>query len=98
MNIKERYKLNKSAKVGEQCVCPSCGAKFEKTTYQQAFCKTKLGTQCKDKYWNTVTHTKHNNTTRLSPANRSYYVRYVEPRSNTYYDDDQGWDGHKDSF
>lgn len=27
---------------------------------------------CKDKYWNTVTPTKRNNTTRISPANAAY--------------------------
>ena len=98
MKIRERYKLNKSAKVGDQCVCPSCGEVFRKSTYQQAFCLTKPDTRCKDKYWNTVTPTKRNNTTRISPANR----RYMAEReiSNTfYYDyDDQGWDAHKDSF
>lgn len=98
MRIKERYKLNKSTKVGEECICPSCGAKFIKTSYQQAFCKTKSGTKCKDKYWNTVIPSKYNNTTRISPAS----ARYMANRefSNTYYDnfDDQSWDAHKDSF
>ena len=98
MNIKSRYKLNKSAKVGEECICPSCGTKFIKTNYQQAFCKSKSGTICKDKYWNTVIPTKRCNTTRISPASAAYmaknrvYEEYVE------YDDDPSWDAHKNSF
>lgn len=70
--IKELYKKSKSAKVGEECVCPSCGTKFMKTNYQQAFCKTKGGTVCKDKYWNTVIPQKRCNTTRVSPANARF--------------------------
>jgi len=70
--IKELYKLSKAAKVGEECICPACGCKFIKTNYQQAFCKTKAGTKCKDKYWNTVTPEKRCNTTRISPANRRF--------------------------
>ena len=72
MKIKERYKVNKAAKVGEQITCPSCGTVFTKTNYQQAFCKTKGGTKCKDKYWNTVDPKKRNNTTRISPASAAY--------------------------
>jgi len=71
-NIKATYKTNKSAKVGETCYCPSCGQPFIKTSYQQAFCRTKAGTICKDKYWNTVIYNKRNNTTRISPASRRY--------------------------
>ena len=72
MKIKERYSLNKEAKVGEGCICPSCNSKFIKENYQQAFCKTKTGTKCKDKYWNTVTPTKRNNKTRISLASAAY--------------------------
>jgi hypothetical protein len=54
MNLKERYQLNKTIKVGVECVCPSCNTKFIKSSYQQVFCKSKSGTICKDKYWNTV--------------------------------------------
>lgn len=68
MRIKERYMLNKEAKVGSECICPSCSTKFIKEVYQQAFCKTKSGTICKDKYWNTITPKKRCNTTRISPA------------------------------
>lgn len=53
--MKKRYKHNKDTKVGEECICPSCGTKFIKQSYQQVFCKSKGGTICKDKYWNTVT-------------------------------------------
>ncbi len=66
--IKELYNKAKSAKVGEECRCPSCGTTFIKTNYQQAFCKSKTGTICKDKYWNKVMPEKRNNTTRISPA------------------------------
>ena len=75
MKIKTRYELNKNANVGDNCICPSCGTLFEKTNYQQAFCKTKNGTKCKDKYWNTVTPEKRNNTTRISPANARYMAK-----------------------
>lgn len=98
MTRRERYKKSKSAKVGETCICPSCGTEFVKTSYQQAFCKTKGGTVCKDKYWNTVTPTKRNNTTRISPANSRYYNDVIVPNRierDANYDDDMGWDAHK---
>nr|MDD4922188.1 hypothetical protein [Bacteroidales bacterium] len=69
MKMKEAYKIAKAAKVGETIQCPACGSKFVKSSYQQVFCKTKPGTQCKDRFWNTVTPGKRNNTTRISPAN-----------------------------
>jgi hypothetical protein len=72
MNIKTRYKINKQAKTGDKLLCPSCGTEFVKTHYAQAFCKSKTGTQCKDKYWNTVTPEKRCNTTRISPASAAY--------------------------
>lgn len=74
MNIQKRYNINKSASVGDNCQCPSCGTTFTKGHYQQAFCKSKGGTKCKDKYWNTVTPSKKNNTTRISPTNAVYYT------------------------
>lgn len=70
---------NKKAKVGSECVCPSCGSKFIKETYQQVFCKKKTGSICKDYYWNNVTPTKRNNTERISPANERYYEMFIEP-------------------
>jgi len=78
--IKELYLTSKSAKVGSTCKCPSCGEEFVKTNYQQAFCKSKKGTICKDKYWNTVTPEKRNNTTRISPASARWmeYQRQSE--------------------
>ena len=69
---------NKSAKIGETCYCPSCGQPFKKEHYQQAFCKTKTGTKCKDKYWNTVTPNKRNNTTRNSPASARFMAERME--------------------
>jgi len=98
MKIREAYRIAKQAKVGETVMCPSCGTPFVKTNYQQAFCKTKGGTVCKDKYWNTVTPTKRNNTTRISPANASYYQNVIEPQQRANFDDDPSWDAHKDSF
>lgn len=70
---------NRKSKVGTECVCPSCGSKFIKETYQQVFCKERPGTYCKDYYWNNVTPTKRNNTTRISPANERYYMEFIEP-------------------
>ena len=80
-NIRATYKTNKSAKVGDICYCPSCGQQFKKTHYQQAFCKTKSGTKCKDKYWNTVIATKRNNTTRISPTNARYHAKIIAENS-----------------
>lgn len=87
--IIKQYKKNKTAKVGEICFCPSCGAEFVKGNYQQAFCKTKGGTVCKDRYWNTVTPQKRCNTTRISPANENYYNNVNSQRQ---YNDDDGLD------
>ena len=47
-NKVKRYDLNKQAKVGTEIVCPVCGERFIKKSYQQAFCCT----ECKDRYWN----------------------------------------------
>lgn len=95
--MKKQYNKNKAAKVGERCVCPSCNTSFVKASYQQAFCKTQGGTVCKDKYWNTVTPEKRNNTTRISPANAAWKKRQENERC--FYgdiEDDMGWDAHKD--
>jgi hypothetical protein len=86
--LTDRYKASKSAKVGTECVCPACGVKFIKTNYQQAFCKSKAGTKCKDKYWNTVTPEKRNNTTRISPANAAFYHTRIAPFYNDNERDD----------
>lgn len=75
MKMIERYRYNKSSKVGDELVCPACGTMFVKTNYQQAFCRTKGNTVCKDKYWNTVDPKKRNNTTRISPASRAWMER-----------------------
>jgi len=96
LKLKKKYKQAKSAKVGDECICPSCGREFVKEHYQQAFCKFRKGTKCKDYYWNNVTPTKRNNTTRISPANEQYYREVIEPSMYEDFDDDQGWDAHKD--
>lgn len=98
MRLKERYLTNKEAKVGTTCICPSCSTKFVKEVYQQAFCKTKSGTKCKDKYWNTVTPEKRCNTTRISPANQDWRDKHINNDFDDDFDDDQGWDAHKDTF
>ena len=85
--IKELYESAKSAKVGSLCKCPSCGTEFIKTNYQQAFCKSKRGTKCKDKYWNLVTPEKRNNTTRISPASLNFMAsREVQREAQMEYD------------
>ena len=78
--MKARYSVNKSAKVGDNLVCPSCGTSFVKSNYQQAFCKSKSGTFCKDYFWNNVTPNKRNNTARISPANQSWKDKQEERR------------------
>lgn len=80
MKLKEKYQINKAAKTGETICCPSCGTDFVKDNYQQAFCRTKGGTVCKDKYWNTVTPGKRNNTTRISPASAAWTAERQEQR------------------
>ena len=94
--LKKLYKAAKDNKVGDTCICPSCGTSFVKDNYQQAFCKTQGGTVCKDYYWNNVTPTKRNNTTRISPANQATLDKWAEQRENREnFDDDQSWDAHK---
>ncbi len=94
--MKKQYRKNKAAKVGDRCICPSCNTLFVKVSYQQAFCKTQGGTVCKDKYWNTVTPEKRNNTTRISPANAAWKKQMED--KEIFHDDDMGWDAHKNSF
>ena len=67
-----QYNLNKSAKVGQECKCPTCKSIFIKKTYQQVFCKNNSGTICKDAYWNFVIPKKRNNTLRISPARKEW--------------------------
>jgi len=96
------------AKVGETIVCPSCGTEHVKKSYQSVFCKTKGKTKCKDNYWNNVDPSKRNNTTRISPANASYYASVIVPneaRKRGFPDvesmrehelnDDGSWDAHQ---
>lgn len=102
--LKSKYDLAKKAKVGDTCTCPSCNTEFIKENYQQVFCKTKGGTVCKDKYWNTVTPTKRNNTTRISPANQDWqdskaqklgYPDHETMKRDSALDDNDGsWDAH----
>lgn len=89
MKIRERYKLNKELVVGDKCICPSCGICFVKSNYQQAFCKTQKGTVCKDAYWNLVTPTKRNNTTRISPASARWMSSKRSLVDSSYDPDDE---------
>lgn len=91
--LKTAYNTAKQAKIGEEISCPSCGTKCVKSNYQQAFCKTKPGTQCKDFYWNNITPSKRNNTTRISPANARYMAS--KPSVEIGLDIELGWDEHK---
>ena len=93
--LKKLYVKSKVSKIGDSCKCPSCFSVFIKKTRQQAFCRN-MGSVCKDNYWNNVTETKRNNTTRISPANKRYYEENIKNRPIV--DDDQGWDAHKGSF
>ena len=96
MANKIQYQKNKDAKVGTECSCPSCSTKFIKASYQQAFCKSKSGTICKDAYWNQVDPKKRNNTTRISPASQRWLNKQAEHRERyNDYDDDPSWDAHK---
>lgn len=83
-SLKSKYQNAKSAKVGDMCKCPSCGEKFVKDNHQQAFCKTRPGTKCKDYYWNNVTPDKRNNKTRISPASAAYMNEMRERRSRDF--------------
>jgi len=97
MKIRDRYKLNKNAKIGETLTCPSCGTEFEKTHYAQAFCKSKSGTKCKDKYWNSVTPEKRNNTTRISPASAAFMASRHDDRDyRSVYNDFHPFEGLND--
>lgn len=92
--LKAAYLIAKGKKVGETCTCPSCGTEFQKHSYQQAFCISKPGTVCKDFYWNNVTPSKRNNTTRISPASKKW--TQISRRDEAIdYDDDPSWDAHK---
>lgn len=68
MKLRERYKLNKTAKVGSESPPKS----EVKMSQNRKFCKSKGGTICKDKYWNTITPEKRCNTTRISPASAEF--------------------------
>lgn len=88
----KQYLSNESGLVGSECICPSCGVKFIKGSYQQVFCKSQPKTVCKDKYWNRVDPSKRNNTTRISPASQDW----IDNKIIQYSDDfDPSWDAHK---
>jgi len=84
VKLKDKYEISKSSKVGDTCTCPSCGTTFVKDNYQQAFCKTRRKTRCKDKYWNTATPNKRNNVTRISPASKEWISRQQTIREENW--------------
>ncbi len=86
-SLKSLYKTAKEAAVGTEVKCPSCKTMFTKQHHQQAFCTARIGTRCKDFYWNNVTPKKRNNTTRISPANAAYMERMAERRERDCDDD-----------
>ena len=90
-NLKKKYIAAKLAKIGCEVVCPSCGTVFIKKNFQQAFCKSKSGTMCKDYYWNNVTPSKRNNTTRISPANALWMRKQKIVRSSNIRRTDEGY-------
>lgn len=49
-----RYKFNKTRKVGQQIICPTCGKEHLKKSYQTQFCSNKGKKNCKDRYHNLV--------------------------------------------
>jgi hypothetical protein len=75
--LKQLYNLAKSIKVGNTFVCPSCGTSEIKKHYNQAFCKSKEKTKCKDYYWNNVDESKRNNVDRPSLSR----VKFVSKRN-----------------
>jgi len=62
-------------------VCPSCGTRHIKASYQSVFCKSKGGTKCKDNYWNNVDGEKRDNKSRISPA-RAIWNQKVKVENN----------------
>lgn len=73
------YEACKIAKIGDSISCPSCNTLHVKKAYNSIFCKTHGKRVCNDNYWNNVTPTKRNNTTRISPANARYYNHVILP-------------------
>lgn len=60
-NAKYIYLTNRGAKVGALLLCPTCGRRFIKRSYQNVFCGTRgkggkknKGVLCKDTYHNSI--------------------------------------------
>lgn len=93
--LKQKYSIAKAKDIGQEATCPCCDRLFIKKTKQQAFCGGRGNTKCKDKYWNTVTPNKRNNTTRISSASADWSARQVLHRGKPYsWDDDYYEDEH----
>jgi len=43
---------NRQAKVGTRVICPTCGCRFTKRSYQHVFCRSKGRGNCKDRFHN----------------------------------------------
>ena len=52
--LKFKKQVVRDASVGSMVLCPVCGRRFVKKSYQHSFCRNKGRSNCKDKYWNTV--------------------------------------------
>lgn len=76
--LKQAYNLAKSTKVGNIIICPSCGISEIKKHYNQAFCRSKEKTSCKDYYWNNIDERKRNNIDRPSLSR----VKFVSKTNN----------------
>lgn len=86
--LKALYEKSKSVPIGQEADCPCCRKKFIKKTKAQAFCGSKTNTKCKDKYWNTVTPHKRNNTTRISPASARWSEKNRKSQEQRFDPDD----------
>ena len=82
-------KLCNEAKIGDEIVCPSCGTKHKKKSYQSVFCKTKRKTKCKDYFWNNVDENKRKNTTRISPASARFLASLHDENEDYNPDDNE---------
>ena len=54
--MQARYKDNASSQILTTIRCATCGKRIIKTNYQTQFCCNKGSGNCKDRYWNNVSH------------------------------------------
>ena len=56
--MKRLYVRASEARHGSQILCPGCGKRITKRSYQHKFCRSTGRGNCKDRYWNCVDHTR----------------------------------------